>query len=59
MEDNGFAERIKALRNKLKLNQTDFAKLFDVHQRTVKRWEAENKRPLPVHIRKLERMERK
>lgn len=37
------AEDIRILRKKLKLTQKDFAKLVNVSQKTIERWESENR----------------
>ena len=59
MTTNEFQERIKALRKKLKLTKVDMARKFLVDPITITRWERGDSRPSLVHIRKLERMERK
>ena len=50
--------QIKALRNKLKLTQAEFADKMAVDVTTVSRWERNEQRPRPVHLRRMDRLKR-
>ena len=57
MNDN-FGERVLQLRKRLAFTQVELAKLFDVDPLTISRWERNKRRPMPVHLKKLARLER-
>jgi DNA-binding transcriptional regulator YiaG len=50
---------IRKLRNKLMLNQQEFADAMAVTSDTVSRWEREFQRPKPVHLRRMARIAKK
>jgi len=50
---------IKALRDSLKLTQSNFARKLKIDVITVSRWERGTQRPTVVAIRKLQRLQRK
>lgn len=50
---------IRKLREKLILNQQEFALEMGVDVGTVSRWEREAQRPKPRHLRKMERLKKK
>ena len=47
---------VKELRDKLMLNQQEFADLMKVDIGTVSRWERKKQKPKPVHMRRLARL---
>lgn len=59
MNNHFNSEAIKALRRRLGLTQVDFAKFLDVDSITVSRWERGVRKPMPVHLRRLTRLEKK
>ena len=50
---------IKELREKLMLDQQEFADEINVHKDTVSRWEREKQRPKAVHLRRMARLSKK
>jgi len=50
---------VKELRDKLMLNQQEFAKLMKVDKGTVSRWERKMQKPKPVHMRMMARLTKK
>ena len=50
---------VKELRDKLMLNQQEFADLMKVDKGTVSRWERKKQRPKPVHMRMMARLSKK
>ena len=50
---------IRELREKLILNQQEFADLMAVHRETVSKWERNKQRPKPVHMRVMARLIKK
>ena len=59
MDKIEFGEELKKLRKKMGIRQEDFAKMLDVDPLTISRWERGERRPMPVHLRKIERIKRK
>lgn len=59
MNDHFTPEEIKALRDSLKLTQSQFARKLKIDVITVSRWERGNQKPSTVAIRKLQRLHRK
>ena len=49
---------VKALRNKLKLTQAEFADKMAVDVTTVSRWERNEQKPRPVHLQRMDRLAR-
>jgi DNA-binding transcriptional regulator YiaG len=47
---------IKALRDKLKLSQAEFADKMAVDVTTISRWERGEQRPRPIHLRRMDRL---
>jgi len=50
---------VKELRDKLMLNQQEFADVMAVDKGTVSRWERGKQRPKPVHMRRMARLSKK
>jgi len=50
--------KVRALRKKLKLSQAEFADKMAVDVTTVSRWERNQQRPRPVHLRRMDRLGR-
>ena len=50
---------IKELRDKLMLNQQEFADVMAVDKGTVSRWERGKQRPKAVHQRRMARLSKK
>ena len=49
----------KTLRQKLKLTQAEFADKMAVDVTTISRWERNIQRPKAVHLRRMDRLEKK
>ena len=49
---------VKALRKKLKLTQAEFADKMAVDVTTISRWERNEQKPRPVHLRRMDRLAR-
>ena len=49
----------KQLREKLILNQKEFALEMEVDVGTISRWERDKQRPKAKHLRKMERLRKK
>lgn len=49
-------KQVKALRTKLKLSQAEFADKMAVDVTTISRWERNEQRPRPVHLRRMDRL---
>ena len=54
--DNNFGDKVKALRKKLNLTQTELAKMLGVVKMTVSRWERGETRPSQLALRQIERL---
>ncbi len=52
-------EEIKELRQKLMLDQQEFADLMAVDKGTVSRWERGKQAPRVVHLRRMDRIRRR
>jgi len=52
-------KEIQKLRKKRMLTQPEFAKIMGVCKDTVSKWEHGQRRPRPVHLRKLDRLRKK
>ena len=50
---------IKELRELLMLNQQEFADVMAVDSGTISRWERGERRPKPVHLRRMARLSQK
>lgn len=50
---------VKVLRTKLKLTQAEFADKMAVDVTTISRWERNEQRPRPVHLRRMDRLQRR
>lgn len=59
MNDHFDKATIKKLRKALRVTQVDFARILDVDPITISRWERGETKPLPVHKRKLMRLQKK
>ena len=59
MDKINFGKQLKELRKKMGLKQEDFARLMDVDPLTISRWERGERKPMPVHLRKIERIKKK
>lgn len=59
MNNHFTPKEIKALRDSLKLTQSQFARKLRIDVITVSRWERGNQKPSTVAIRKLQRLHRK
>ena len=53
------ATDIKKLRQKLMLDQQEFADLMAVHRETVSKWERGKQRLKAVHLRRMARLSKK
>ena len=53
------SKEIKKLRNRLMLDQQEFADVMAVDKGTVSRWERSKQRPKAVHQRRMARLARK
>jgi len=54
-EKNG----VKKLRDRLMLNQQEFADVMAVDKGTISRWERGVQKPKPVHMRRMARLSKK
>ena len=52
-------KEIKKLRNRLMLDQQEFADVMAVDKGTVSRWERAKQRPKAVHQRRMARLDKK
>ena len=59
MDKLKFGKDLKKLRKRMGIRQEDLAKMLDVDPLTISRWERGERRPMPVHLRKLERIKKK
>ena len=59
MENHYDKDAIKKLRKLLGLSQVDFARILHVDPITISRWERGERKPMPVHRRKLQRLNKK
>lgn len=59
MNNHFTPKEIKALRDSLKLTQSQFARKLKIDVITVSRWERGNQKPSMVAVRKLQRLHRK
>ena len=59
MDKINFGKQLKELRKKMGLKQDDVARLMDVDPLTISRWERGERKPMPVHLRKIERIKKK
>ena len=50
---------VKQLRDKMMLNQQEFADVMAVHKQTVSMWERGLQKPKPVHRRRMARLDKK
>jgi len=50
---------VKELRDKLMLNQQEFADVMAVDKGTVSRWERGKQKPKAVHMRRMARLSKK
>lgn len=50
---------VKKLRERLMLNQQEFADVMAVDKGTVSRWERNKQRPKPVHFRRMARLSKR
>jgi len=50
---------VKELRDKMMLNQQEFADVMAVDKGTISRWERGVQRPKPVHLRRMARLRKK
>ena len=48
---------VKRLRERMGLDTEEFARLFPVHERTVRRWEADEVLPSPMAVMRMRKME--
>jgi len=53
------AKEIQKLRKKLRLTQKEFAGRLGLDAITISRWERNEQRPRPVHLRRMDRLSRK
>ena len=50
---------VRKLRERLMLNQQEFADVMAVDVGTISRWERDIQRPKPVHLRRMARLRRR
>jgi len=50
---------IKELRDKLMLDQQEFADMMEVDKGTISRWERGHQKPRAVHLRRMARLQKK
>ncbi len=59
MNKEQFGKDLKQLRKRMGITQEDVGKLMDVDPLTISRWERGTRKPMPVHLRKIERIKKK